>query len=252
MQLRRAFLKIGWAPIITVAGSLIVGIIGAMASIPDAVNLADFHIVMSNMKLTVILASVISILGYLLTYIGFAQAHKQLGWSKPGNAFATLKTVFIIFLIIQVIMFILMLVMPSAPDTYIDMANNLAADQRGAATVGIVLLVIYLIIAVYSIVALFIIKSQMSTIARTTNIASLHSAATGARWGVYSLFIAVGIGIASAFIESATIIGLISLVFLGICIFALVKWICGWLGAASEVLGHPVEIQDYDDAQAQA
>lgn len=250
--LRSAFLKIGWAPIITFVGAIVVAVIGVVLSMSKLDHISDVNDFLSGMKLTMILISLISITGYVLSYLGFAQAHRQLGLSKAGQAFCALKIIFLIFVIMQVLTFIFMILVPSSADSYARMAHNLESNAKAAAGLGIILIIIYLVSVVYSIVALFIIKSQTAKIARTTNIASLNSAATGARWGVYCFFLTIAIGIIDALTAPSVLNPILSLVLFGVCIFALVKWIAGWLGAASEVRLHPVEIEDDDDAPAEA
>lgn len=250
-QLRKAFLKIGWAPLVTIIGSFAVCLIYAILTAshidPNSPELIDPHYIIADCKLLVLMSAVVSFIGYLITFCGFAQAHKQLGLSRPGKAFSTLKIIFLIFLIISVLLMVVMLFIPTTPTAYENAANNIQADTNFFSALGIGMVIAYVMLVVYSIVALFVINSRTKTIAETTNIARIHRAATGTKLFIWCFFCAIVVGIVTALIEEPIIDIVLSLALLVLAVIALVKWISGWLGAASEVRQHPVQVLDADE-----
>lgn len=242
-QLRSAFLKIGWAPLVCIIGAVLIMVYTTVSIVNNYHHAGESMV--ASIKPVLMLTAVVSLAGYLLSYIGFAQAHKQFGLSKAGAAFSAMKIIFLIYCIIGVLMLILALVMPSSVESYANMGKNPAA--RMATFGGIIIFLAYIILEVFSIIALFIIKSSAAKIAATTNIASFKNVATGARWGVYCFFLSLIVALLSVAVNSEAIITVLSLLLLAAAIFALVKWIGGWLGAASEVIRHPVEAEDYND-----
>lgn len=246
--LRSAFLKIGWAPLVCIIGAVLV-VIYATVSIVG--NHYDSDHLLVSMKSVFIFSSIVSLAGYLLSYLGFAQAHKAFGQVKAGASFSALKIIFLIYCIIGALMLIVTCCVPSSVDSYTNMAGNLTANARMASAGGIIIVFVYIIIEVYSIISLFIIKSCSAALARTTNIVSFKSVATGAQYGVYSFFMSLVVILFSITVNSDALVSVLSLALLGLAIFALVKWTGGWLGAASEVLRHPVEAEDYNDTPLQ-
>lgn len=246
-QLRSAFLKIGWAPLVCIIGAVLIMVYTTVSIVNNYHHAGESMV--ASIKPVLMLTAVVSLAGYLLSYIGFAQAHKQFGLSKAGAAFSAMKIIFLIYCIIGVLMLILALVMPSSVESYANMGKNPAA--RMATFGGIIIFLAYIILEVFSIIALFIIKSSAAKIAATTNIASFKNVATGARWGVYCFFLSLIVALLSVAVNSEAIITVLSLLLLAAAIFALVKWIGGWLGAASEVIRHPVEAEDYNDTPQQ-
>lgn len=246
-QLRSAFLKIGWAPLVCIIGAVLIMVYTTVSIVNNYHHAGESMV--ASIKPVLMLTAVVSLAGYLLSYIGFAQAHKQFGLSKAGAAFSAMKIIFLIYCIIGVLMLILALVMPSSVESYANMGKNPAA--RMATFGGIIIFLAYIILEVFSIIALFIIKSSAAKIAATTNIASFKNVATGARWGVYCFFLSLIVALLSVAVNSEAIITVLSLLLLAAAIFALVKWVGGWLGAASEVIRHPVEAEDYNDTPQQ-
>lgn len=246
-QLRSAFLKIGWAPLVCIIGAVLIMVYTTVSIVNNYHHAGESMV--ASIKPVLMLTAVVSLAGYLLSYIGFAQAHKQFGLSKAGAAFSAMKIIFLIYCIIGLLMLILALVMPSSVESYANMGKNPAA--RMATFGGIIIFLAYIILEVFSIIALFIIKSSAAKIAATTNIASFKNVATGARWGVYCFFLSLIVALLSVAVNSEAIITVLSLLLLAAAIFALVKWIGGWLGAASEVIRHPVEAEDYNDTPQQ-
>lgn len=250
-QLRKAFLKIGWAPLVTIIGSVAVCIIYAILTAthidPNNPELIDPHYMIADFKLLVLMSAAISFIGYLITFCGFAQAHKQLGLSRPGKAFSTLKTIFLIFLIISVLLIVVLLFIPTTPMAYENAANNIQADTNFFSALGIGMVIAYVLLVVYSIVALFVINSRTKTIAETTNIARIHRASTGTKLFIWCFFCAIVVGIVTALFEEPIIDIVLSLALIVLAVIALVKWISGWLGAASEVRQHPVQVLDADE-----
>lgn len=242
-QLRSAFLKIGWAPLVCIIGAVLIMAYTTVSIVNNYHHAGESMV--ASIKPVLMLTAVVSLAGYLLSYIGFAQAHKQFGLSKAGAAFSAMKIIFLIYCIIGILMLILALVMPSSVESYANMGKNPAA--RMATFGGIIIFLAYIILEVFSIIALFIIKSSAAKIAATTNIVSFKNVATGARWGVYCFFLSLIVALLSVAVNSEAIITVLSLLLLAAAIFALVKWIGGWLGAASEVIRHPVEAEDYND-----
>ncbi len=242
--LRSAFLKIGWAPIITICGVILVAIIGAFTGIGTINTIDDsFGLVKGIM----IGAAVMSLVGYILSYLGFVQASKAFGITKAGDAFSTLRLIFLIYSIIGAIFLLITIFLPASPHVYSEFAATHQADIRKWATVGLIFVVSYLAIAVFSIIALFVIKSKTSEIAAATNIQSMGNVAKGATWGVYCFFAGIAVGIIDAAVTDPAVTAVCELALLAVCIYALVKWIGGWLGAATEVLRHPVEAGDYNN-----
>lgn len=250
-QLRKAFLKIGWAPLVTIIGSFAVCLIYAILTAshidPNSPDLVDPHYIIADCKLLVLMSAAVSFIGYLITFCGFAQAHKQLGLSRPGKAFSTLKIIFLIFLIISVLLMVVMLFIPTTPTAYENAANNIQADTNFFAALGIGMLVAYILLVVYSIVAMFIIYSRTKTIAQTSNIARIHRAATGAKLFIWCFFVAIVVGIVTAIVQEPVIDIILSIALIALAIIGLVKWISGWLGAAAEVREHPVQVLDVDE-----
>ena len=244
-QLRSAFLKIGWAPLVCIIGAVLIMVYTTVSIVNNYHHAGESMV--ASIKPALMLTAIVSLAGYLLSYIGFAQAHKQFGLSKAGAAFSSMKIIFLIYCIIGVLMLILALVMPPSVESYANMGRNLDVNTRLATFGGIIIFLAYIILEVFSIIALFIIKSSAAKIAATTNIASFKNVATGARWGVYCFFLSLIVALLSVAVNSEAVITVLSLLLLGAAIFALVKWIGGWLGAASEVIRHPVEAEDYND-----
>lgn len=239
--LRSAFLKIGWAPIVTIGGTILLTVITLIIGINTAHSYSDG---LGLSKLILVLGSVIGLTGYIMSYMGFAQAHKAFGITKAGDAFATLKLIFLIYIIIGALFLLFTLIMPTSQQAYMDFA---ATDHnvRKWATLGIIFVVIYIAILVFTIVSLFIIMNKTARIAATTNIEAMHGCAHGARVGVYCFFGAIAVMIIAAASRSEIVTGLCELLLLGFSIYALVRWIGGWFDGAREVLRHPVEAEDY-------
>lgn len=245
--LRSAFLKIGWAPIVTIGGTFLIGIIAILIGIN---SIDAYHDGIGLMKIVLILAALVGLAGYIISYLGFAQAHKAFGITKAGDAFATLKLLFLIYCIIGAIFLIMAIILPSSPQTYIDFANETEHDIRKWATLGIIFAVSYIILAVFSIISLFVIMNKTAAIASTTNIEAMQGCARGARYGVYCFFAGIGTGILSAAINTPEVTGICELAILVFAIYSLVKWTGGWLESATEVLRHPVEADDYNSSAA--
>lgn len=241
--LRSAFLKIGWAPLVTLIGVILVAVLGIVLAINNS-NIDDPNDFLSSLKFIIVLSCFIGLVGYYLSYKGFAEVHCQFGMSPAGNAVSTLKIIFLIYIIFGVILLIAAILIPSSVESYGRMADKMTADKAGA-TMGIVFTIFQLIQSIFSIVALFLIKSKTQELADNTNIESLQGAATGARWAVYIFFMALAMIVINALAESLAVEGILSLAILGFAIYALVRWVGGWLGAASEVMRHPVEIETY-------
>lgn len=250
-QLRKAFLKIGWAPLVTIIGSFVVSMIYVIITAshidPNSPDLVDPHYIIADCKLLLLMSAVVSFIGYLITYLGFAQAHKQLGLSRPGKAFAALKTIFLIFMIISALLLVVMLFIPTSPSAYENAANNIQADTNFFSALGIGIVIAYILLVVYSIVAMFVIYSRTKTIADTSNIIRIHRAATGAKLFIWSFFAAIVVGIVSAVVNQPIVDIILSIALIVLVIIALVKWISGWLGAASEVRQHPVQVLDANE-----
>lgn len=244
-RLRSAFLKVGWAPIVTIGGTILFIAIALIFGVNTVTEHADLGGVA---KITMAGCTASTLAGYILSWLGFSQAHSVLGITKAGDAFATLRIIFLIYVIIGAIFLLMTLLLPTSPETYMEMADNAEVNIRKWATLGIVFVVAYIIIAVYSIISLFLIMNKTATIASTLNIEALGNAAKGARYAVYCFFGAIAVGIIAAAVTEPAIAGLCELALLAFSIFTLVKWIGGWLGAATEVMRHPVEAQDYTAA----
>lgn len=162
-----------------------------------------------------------------------------------------MKIIFLIFSIIGALTFLVILLVPDTTKAYADIANHAAENIAKARTFGVSFFAVSILMSIYSIVALFIIKSKTKKLAAATNIKSLQSAATGALLGVITFFASLVSGFISGMLAAEngdSAIALICQLFtLGIAIYALVKWIGGWLGAASEVMRHEVEVEDYTE-----
>lgn len=241
-RLRSAFLKVGWAPVVTIGGTILFITIALIFGVNTVNEHSDFGGVA---KIIMAGCTASALAGHIISWSGFSQAHSVSGMTKAGDAFATLRIIFLIYAIISAIFMVMTLLLPTSPQTYIDMAENAEVNIRKWATLGIVFVVSYSIIAVYSIISLFLIMNKTATIASTLNVESLDSAAKGARYAVYCFFAAIAVGIIAAATTEPAIAGLCELALMAFAIFSLVKWIGGWLGAATEVMRHPVEAQDY-------
>ena len=241
--LRSAFLKIGWAPIVTIGGTILLSALAFIIGINSTTSYSDG---MGMTKIILILTAVIGLTGYIMSYLGFAQAHKAFGITKAGDAFATLKLFFLIYCIIGTVFLIMAIALPSSSRTYIDFVNT---DIRRWATLGIIFILIYIILAAFTIISLFVIMNKTATIAATTNIEAMRNCARGARYGVYCFFAGIVTAILSAAIDSFIVLGLCEGALLIFTIFTLVKWAGGWLEGATEVLRHPVEAADYGTNQ---
>lgn len=246
--LRSAFLKIGWAPLVTIGGSLIIFAITLIIGLNSYDSYHGDGI--GLMKMMMILSAAVGLAGYIISYRGFAQAHKVFGITRAGDAFATLKFFFLIYSIIGALYLIVAILLPSSAQTYIDMMDNADHNVKAWASVGILLVVIYIVLTVFGIVSLFVIMNKTAVIAATTNIEAMRSCAAGARYAVYCFFAAIVVFILAAAIDSPALIGICELALLGFGIFILVKWVGGWLEGATEVLRHPVEALDYDTTPA--
>lgn len=246
-MLRSAFLKIGWAPIVTIGGTILLSALAAIIGINSASSYTDG---MGMAKIILIMAAVIGLAGYIMSYLGFAQAHKAFGITKAGDAFATLKLFFLIYCIIGTVFLIMAIALPSSSRTYIDFVNTADTDIRRWATLGIIFILIYIILAAFTIISLFVIMNKTATIAATTNIEAMRNCARGARYGVYCFFAGIVTAILSAAIDSFIVLGLCEGALLIFTIFTLVKWAGGWIEGATEVLRHPVEAADYGTNQS--
>lgn len=244
--LRSAFLKIGWAPIVTIGGTILLSALAFIIGINSATSYSDG---MGMTKIILILTAVVGLTGYIMSYLGFAQAHKAFGITKAGDAFATLKLFFLIYCIIGTVFLIMAIALPSSAQTYIDFVNTADTDIRRWATLGIIFILIYIILAAFTIISLFVIMNKTATIAATTNIEAMRNCARGARYGVYCFFAGIVIALLSAAIDSLVVLGLCEGALLIFTIFTLVKWAGGWLEGATEVLRHPVEAEDYGTNQ---
>ncbi|MDE6316983.1 MAG: hypothetical protein K2L73_01120 [Muribaculaceae bacterium] len=247
-ELRSAFLKIGWAPLVTICGVILLCIIAIVIAVITASTIDDG---LSTMKIIITGSSLITLAGYFLTYAGFAQAQKAFGATKAGEALSTLKIIFLIFTIIGAATFFLMLLLPDRTEAYLHIAENASENPDTVRAIGGVFIILYLLMSIYSLVALFIIKSKTKKLAASTNIRALNSAYTGALMGVITFFASLVTGVVSGLTaggnEPSLIPLLCELFTLGIAIYALVKWIGGWLGAATEVMRHEVEAAEYND-----
>lgn len=243
--LRSAFLRIGWAPLITIIGVIIVSVLGICLTL-NSEKITGADDALSAMKVSIILSSIVSLAGYFISYKGFAELHREFGITPAGVAVSTLKTIFVIYMIFGGVLLLGAIFIPSSANAYGTMAHNISSSKAGA-SFGIAYTLFSLIQAIFSIVALFLIRSKTQELADNTNIASLQGAATGAQWGVYVFFMAIAYVFLAALLHSAPIQGILGLVILGFSIYALVRWVGGWLGAAGEVLRHPVEITTFND-----
>ncbi|MDE6316982.1 MAG: hypothetical protein K2L73_01115 [Muribaculaceae bacterium] len=247
VNLRSAFLKTGWAPVIAYGGSVLLYFIGFMIARHSYSNV---NTLLDSVKWVTVGCPLLILAGYIMSYIGFKQAHRAFGITRAGDAFATLKIIFLIFTILSAISLIFSIVMISnaSPSTiYVMQARNIAA-------VGIIIAAIYLITVVYTITALLIIREKMKTIANTTNIDSLEGAYVGARVIIYTLCtFFVTIIVTGLFGDKSGaweyIIFALDFITLFMLLYAIVKWVRGWLGAATEVIRHDVEAEDYTQQQ---
>ena len=243
-KLRSAFLKIAWSPLVAIIGAVIIGAVSAalaVTAIMDSPSLmSDTHNVISvaQFKYISLAGAVVNLAAYYLSYSGFSDAHKELGFSPAGKGFATIKLIFLIFMILSVLSLIFVLLCPDSIDV-MAYAQHRTSAAMGA--FGIISLALYAINGVFSIVALFIIRSRMRSIADNCNIAALQHAASGATIGLYSICAMIATVFLAAFAGSEAFFGIIELMLVAVVIVALVKWEMGWFGAASEVKKHPVE-----------
>lgn len=243
-KLRSAFLKIAWSPLVAIIGAVVIGAVSAalaVTAIMDTPSLmADTHDVFSvaEFKYFSMAGAAVNLAAYYLSYRGFSDAHKEFGFSPAGKGFATIKLIFVIFMILSVLSLIFVLFCPDSIDVMAHTKRHMAA---ATGTFGIISLAIYALNGVFSIAAMFIIRSRMRTIADNCNIASLQHAATGATIGLYSICAMIVIVFLAAFAGNEVFFGIIELMLLAAVVVALVKWEMGWFGAASEVRTHPVE-----------
>lgn len=243
-DLRSAFLKIGWAPVIAYGGGILLYFISFLIARHDYTNA---NTLLGVGKAMTVGMALLFFAGYLMTWLGMKQARRSFGITRAGDAFATLKILFLIFTILGAVALIISVILTGDPGVYTGYA---AVNARQMASFGILIVALYLITVVYTIIALLIIRTQMKTIADTTNIECLEGAYAGARVIIY--FLCTGIvtllltglfydkgGAAKYAIFALDFISLFLL------LYAMVKWVKGWLGAATEVVRHEVEAVDY-------
>lgn len=252
-DLRSAFLKIGWAPLITICGVIIlciVAVVMAFSSIPlEDDSLSALNHSLATIKIIIVGSSLLSLIGYFLTYAGFSQASKALRGTPAGSALSTIRVIFMIFTITSAISFLFILILPDTMSYYMRFDAD-AAESLPALRMGAILMIVYSIfMVIFSIAALFILRNKMRTAYRTTNIKSLHGAYVGANMAVYTFFASVLSGFISGLAGPSNNGNLLTtvaeLITIGLAIYALVRWIGGWLGAAGEVMHHPVEAEEY-------
>ncbi len=70
-ELRSAFLKIGWAPLVTIIGIILLCVIAIVIGVGTISDLDDS---LAFIKTVMVGSSLISLLGYFLNYLGFSQA----------------------------------------------------------------------------------------------------------------------------------------------------------------------------------